>query len=75
MKVRGILHLNPLLNEFNPNSETGVDGIAQRLDAQGFAPTKAVLNCNTAKEAQSPERQSAAARPPLQLRSSGSILR
>ena len=56
---------------FNPNSEAGVDGIAQRLDAQGFAPTKAVLNCNTAEEAQRPERQSAAARPPLQLRSSG----
>ena len=56
---------------FNPNSEAGVDGIAQRLDAQGVAPTKAVLNCNTAEEAQRPERQSAAARPPLQLRSSG----
>ena len=56
---------------FNPNSEAGVDGIAQRLDAQGFAPTKAVLICNTAEEAQSPERQSPAARPPLQLRSSG----
>ena len=59
---------------FNPSSEAGVDGIAQRLDAQGFAPTKAVLNGNTAEEAHSPERQSAAARPPLPLRSSGSIL-
>ena len=58
---------------FNPNSEAGVDGIAQRLDAQGFAPTKAVLKYNTAEEAQSPERQSDAARPPLPFRSSGSM--
>ena len=50
--------------EFNPTSEVGADGLAKRLDAQGVAPTKAVLNCNTAKEAQGPERQSAAARPP-----------
>ena len=40
-----------------------MDGIARRLEAQGFAPTKAVLKCNTAEEAQSPERQSAAAIP------------
>ena len=62
--LAGDLEIQTLQELFNPNSKVGADGIAQRLDAQGFAPTKAVSEGDTAEEAQSPACQSAVARPP-----------
>ena len=41
----------------NPNSEIGADGIAQRLDAQGFGRTKAASDGGAGEEAQSRARQ------------------
>jgi hypothetical protein len=54
----------PPSRRYNPNSDVGADGMAQRLDAQGVAPTTPLSNRDTSKEAQSLGRQPAAARPP-----------